>query len=135
MIRELIIVTLLLTVIDLVFIKYVLINPFGKMIQNIQLSEFKPNTIYVYIPYLLMIFSILFFSLPNVTKDNLFKDSLIYGGLLGLVIFGVYEFTNMSVFKNYNLHVAIFDTLWGVTLFTIVTFLSKKTLLYLKDLI
>lgn len=135
MIRELIIVALLLTVIDLVFIKYVLIHPFGRMIQSIQLSEFKPNTMYVFIPYVLMIFSILFFSLPNVRKENLFKDSLVYGGLLGLVIFGVYEFTNMSVFKNYNLHVAIFDTLWGVTLFTIVTFLSKKTLLYFKDLI
>lgn len=135
MIREIIIVSILITLIDLLFLKYILMPLFGKMVQEIQLSEMKPNMTYIFLPYILMIISIVVFVLPLVKSESIGKDSILYGGLLGLIIFGIYEFTNMVIFKNYKFHIAVFDTIWGIVLYTIVTFLTKTIILYLKDLI
>lgn len=135
MIREIIIVSVLITLIDLLFLKYILMPLFGKMVQEIQLSEMKPNMTYIFLPYILMIISIVVFVLPLVKSETIGKDSILYGGLLGLIIFGIYEFTNMVIFKNYKFHIAIFDTIWGIVLYSIVTFLTKTIILYLKDLI
>lgn len=135
MIREIIIVSVLITLIDLLFLKYILMPLFGKMVQEIQLSEMKPNMTYIFVPYILMIISIVVFVLPLVKSESIGKDSILYGGLLGLIIFGIYEFTNMVIFKNYKFHIAVFDTIWGIVLYSIVTFLTKTIILYLKDLI
>ena len=41
--------------------------------------------------------------------------------LLGLATYGIYDFTNHAILKNYDLNIAIMDTVWGATLFSIVT--------------
>lgn len=46
--------------------------------------------------------------------------SLQYGGLLGLLTYGIYNFTCIAILKKYPIKVAILDTLWGGMLFTIV---------------
>lgn len=47
-----------------------------------------------------------------------------HAGLLGLLIYAVFNFTNMGIFRNYPLSIAIQDTLWGAALFTAVGFLA-----------
>ena len=47
------------------------------------------------------------------------KDVLIYGGLFGLIVFGVYDLTAGAVIKKWDLNLAIIDILWGVFLFTV----------------
>jgi len=37
----------------------------------------------------------------------------------GAAVYAVYDFTNLSLFKNYTLQFAITDTIWGGTLFAI----------------
>ena len=44
--------------------------------------------------------------------------------LLGLVIYGVYEGTNYTIFKKWPLNLAILDTIWGGSLFAITTYLT-----------
>jgi uncharacterized membrane protein len=46
--------------------------------------------------------------------------SIQYGGLLGLLTYGIYNFTNLAILKNYSIPVTIFDTLWGGILFSII---------------
>jgi uncharacterized membrane protein len=41
--------------------------------------------------------------------------------ILGFCVYGIFDFTNMAIFKKYNLKTAISDTLWGAILFFIVT--------------
>jgi uncharacterized membrane protein len=48
-------------------------------------------------------------------KTTSLKDAF----LTGAAVYAVYDFTLMAVFKDYNLGMAIADTLWGGTLFTI----------------
>jgi len=42
-------------------------------------------------------------------------------GLLGLATYAVFEFTNYAMFKNYDLKIAIMDSVWGATLFMLTT--------------
>jgi uncharacterized membrane protein len=44
--------------------------------------------------------------------------------ILGLVIYGVYEFTNFSTFKRWHIETVIMDTLWGGALLGIVTWIT-----------
>ncbi len=44
------------------------------------------------------------------------SSSVLYGWLLWGLLYGVYDFTNLTFLKNYSLTFSIVDTLWGVVL-------------------
>ncbi len=134
-IREFIVVLVIMGIIDMIFLKIIVDLIWKDMIKDIQVSAFKPNLAYIPIPYLLMTIGIVIFILPHIREDNVLGDSIFYGGLLGLIIYGVFDSTNLVLFSRYKLGVGILDTIWGVILFSVVTFLSKKTLLFFKDLL
>jgi uncharacterized membrane protein len=43
------------------------------------------------------------------------------GALLGLVIYGVYDFTNLALLSQWTLRVALVDTAWGAALGALVS--------------
>jgi uncharacterized membrane protein len=53
-------------------------------------------------------------------------DIIKYGALMGLLMYGTFDFTNLALFKNYTLKYAIMDTIWGMTLMAIVSYLVFK---------
>jgi uncharacterized membrane protein len=123
-----IIIIILLFVLDIIWLslnaKY-----YSKMIKSIQNKEIKINIIYALFTYLLMIASIIFINIPFIeskinktdSKIEIIKKSLLYSGLLGLFIYGIYNGTNLATLENYDINVALKDTLWGVIIYTIVT--------------
>jgi len=46
-----------------------------------------------------------------------------YGLVFGLVIYGVFNFTNYVMFQKYSLNVLALDILWGITWVTSLTYL------------
>ena len=48
--------------------------------------------------------------------------------ILGLCIYGVFDFTNYAIFKNYNMFIGALDMLWGGILYYVVTWLTYKIL-------
>lgn len=48
-----------------------------------------------------------------------------YAGLLGLLTYGVYDFTTKAVLTNYPWRVALIDTAWGSVMFTLVAFVAS----------
>ena len=60
--------------------------------------------------YVLLGVGIAAFALPRAGLAN----SAAAGGLLGLVVYGVYDFTNYSTLRDWPLTVALVDTAWGV---------------------
>jgi len=52
--------------------------------------------------------------------------------ILGIVIYGVYEFTSMGVFPNWSVKMAIMDILWGGILFALTMIISKWIQSYIK---
>ena len=134
-IKEFIIVLALMGIVDYIWLKYFMMNYWSKMVNNIQLTPFIANTSFALPVYILMVISVLVFVLPNINKEHLLKDRIIYGGLMGLIIYGIFDFTNKVIFTKYDISLALLDISWGTFLFILVTYLSKKTLIYLENLI
>ena len=87
---------------------------FDSQVKSIQGSPIQINFIYAAITYVFLIFGINYFIIK---KNRPVKEA----ALLGLVIYGVYEFTNISLFKNWSIFTVILDTAWGTTLFALTT--------------
>ena len=109
------IIVLLLDSIFLFCIK----NLFSKQIKSIQNSELRVNFIGAIICYFLIILSLYWFIIK---EGKSIKDAFI----LGICIYGVYEYTNYSLFKNWNITTTIIDTLWGGILFTLSTYIYNN---------
>ena len=46
--------------------------------------------------------------------------------LLGLATYGIFDFTNHAILKNYDLSIVVMDTVWGATLFTLTTWILRE---------
>lgn len=119
-----IIIFIIFLILDFIMIIYVnnqLYNDQFNLINNgpIDMSNIYSKLIYGFITYLLMTIALYYF----VIKDN---KSIYIAMLLGLLIYGVYNGTNIITINSYKLKVAILDTLWGTTLFGITTYLIYK---------
>jgi uncharacterized membrane protein len=87
-----------------------------KQIFDVQKSEVSLKIVPVFLCYVVMVLGLYYF----IIKDKRpVKDAL----LLGLLVYSVYELTNMSIFTNWTYKVVIIDILWGTFLFGIVTYL------------
>lgn len=65
--------------------------------------------IIVYILFAVLIWNIVLPLSKNNTKGA-FKN----GALLGFVVYGIYDMTNMAVLKSWPLEISIIDWLWGI---------------------
>ena len=59
----------------------------------------------------------------NNTIENKLLQSFLYGGAVGFSIFGIYNFTSLAIYKDLDVSIAITDTIWGTTLYTLSTFI------------
>ena len=88
------------------------------LIEKIQHSPININIFSLVIVYIFDIFVLYYF----IILKNL---SLFEAFLLGLCVYGIYEFTNKSIFTKWNYSLVIIDSLWGGFLFLLTTFFSR----------
>ena len=67
-----------------------------------------------------------------ISKFTTLKEQLIVAASLGFISYGIYAFTLAAIYNKYPMNLAIIETLWGTTLFTIATFLTYKLGKYLE---
>ena len=92
---------------------------FEKQIQLVQGSPLKVNLLGAIICYIFLITGLNYFIIkPNRSIQDAF--------LLGLVIYAVYETTNVALFTKWSWMTVIIDSLWGGILFALTTFLVSK---------
>ena len=113
-------ILVILVLIDSVYL-FVTKAIFGEMVAKIQRTAIQMRLEGAVVVYLLLAVALYYF----IVKPGL---SVWKAGLLGLVIYGTFDFTNYAMFKNYDLKIAIMDTVWGSLLF-MATVLFQKQLL------
>jgi uncharacterized membrane protein len=95
---------------------------FGEMIQGIQGSTMTLNVWGAVLCYAALTFGLYYFIIRE-------KRSPLDAGLLGLVIYAVYETTSLATLKKWDPKVAFMDSVWGFLLFyltaNIVYYVSK----------
>jgi uncharacterized membrane protein len=94
-------------------------NYFNEQIKSVQGSEIKINLVSAAITYIFLIYGLNYFIIK---KNRSVSDA----ALLGLIIYGVYEFTNLSIIKNWYILTTIIDTTWGAVLFGLTTAIIYK---------
>ncbi len=111
---------LIFTIIDAVYL-FLMKNNFTKLVSKIQKSPLKLKVLPTLFCYIFLIFTLYYFI---VFKNASFFDAF----LLGLGIYGVYDTTNMAIFKDWDYKTVIIDTLWGGILFSLTYFIYLKFL-------
>ena len=115
----------------------------AKVMQGFYLSELGPyarvrgRTIKpVYwaaaIVYLLLPLGIVLFALPRVDPAHLVASSLGWGALFGLVVYGVYDMTNMSTLERWPVKMVWVDICWGCLLCAVTTCLAALVSKWLR---
>jgi uncharacterized membrane protein len=85
---------------------------FGEVVAKIQRTAMQLRLEGAVIVYILLALGFYYF----IVKPG---RSAWEAGLLGLIIYGTFDFTNYAMFKNYDLMTAIMDTVWGSILFAL----------------
>jgi uncharacterized membrane protein len=92
---------------------------FEKQVQLVQGSPLKVNLLGAIICYIFLITGLNYFIIkPNRSVTDAF--------LFGLVIYGVYETTNVALFTKWSWLTVIMDSLWGGVLFALTTLIVSK---------
>ena len=99
-------------------------NNFQTMIKKIQGSPLKMKLIPTITCYIILVTSLYYFI---VYKKGSYLDAF----LLGFFIYGVYETTNMAIFKDWSFTVGLIDLTWGGFLFLISIYLYKNLIKYI----
>lgn len=117
--------TLTILILDGIFLGFIAkklyLTEIGNMMRLSQ-GSLHPLWIPVVIVYAMLILGILFFVIPKAHGIPL--HALLWGALFGLITYGVYDFTNLAILTNWTLKISIIDTLWGMTLCGITSFVT-----------
>jgi uncharacterized membrane protein len=72
--------------------------------------------------YILLPLGLVLFILPKL-GSGLRAKSLLWGALFGLVVYGVYDLTNLALLPQWSPMMTIIDILWGMFLYAMVSLL------------
>lgn len=100
---------IILLVLDFIWIGSMRDVLYSPLIQRIQKAPMQVRLPYAVFTYVLMAVLLVVFALP------LAKISLWYPFGLGLLTYGIYNFTNLATLSGATLQVGLLDTLWGGT--------------------
>lgn len=106
------ITSILILIIDIVWINLVMAKPFKKIVKNIQNSNMEMNYYYAILSYLSILVLVNLFIFYK--KINIYESFI-----LGSMTYAIFEFTNGAIFKNWNIYIAMLDIIWGGILFVI----------------
>jgi len=129
------IISIVIIFLDIAWISLNL-TKYSKEVFKVQKAALNLRYEHAIIAYIIILFSILYIAIPftsqsikinNGSKDisieNKLLYSLMYGGALGFSVFGIYNFTSLAIYKDLDATIAITDTIWCTTLYTLSTFI------------
>jgi len=109
---------IIFVLLDGLYLKFIK-NFFNKQIKVVQKSPMEINYLGAILSYIFIIFGLNYFIIkPRKSPQDAF--------LLGIVIYGIFEATNLALFKNWLMTTLILDTLWGGILFALTTYIVEK---------
>lgn len=119
---EVIVIAISMLVLDWLYLSNIGSPIFSKMVSEIQSSELKFRLGGALGAYALMVLVLYKFIIVE-------RRSPIDAFLLGLCVYGVFDFTNYAIFTKYEMiYAGLVDMLWGGLLFYLVTYITYKAL-------
>jgi uncharacterized membrane protein len=113
-------------VIDLTYLGFIMQRFYDQQIGELARrngAAMAPRWIAAAIVYLLIPAGIVLFVRPQLGAGDSLSKALLWGGLYGLVVYGVYDFTNRAILEKWSLQLAVADVVWGMVLCGVSTLL------------
>ena len=123
MIKNIILLAVIFVLVDAGFL-FLMSNNFQTMVKKIQGTPLNMELLPTVACYIILVSSLYYFVINK-------KGSYLDAFLLGFFIYGVYETTNMAIFKDWSPKVGLIDLTWGGFLFLITTYLYKNSVKYI----
>jgi len=92
---------------------------FNHQVSLVQGSDIKFKILPAVLTYVSLVFGLYYFI---IRERKAVQDAF----LLGLVIYSVFELTNITIFNKWKMSSVILDTLWGGVLFAITTWVTYR---------
>jgi uncharacterized membrane protein len=121
--KELFVTAVVLLIIDTAYL-YIRRDDFSIYFLNVQKSPLKFRLTGALLVYVLLILGMYYF----IIKD---KKSLQEAFLFGVLIYGVYDFTNYATLQNWSIKYSIMDMFLGGTMTTVSAFIIYELLRHL----
>jgi uncharacterized membrane protein len=106
-------------VIDLVYLGVIMKgfydHEFGSLARRAG-GGIAPRWIAATIVYLLIPAGIILFVRPQLGAGSTVLNALMWGALYGLIVYGVYDFTNRAIIDRYSLTLTLADWAWGMVI-------------------
>lgn len=108
-------------------------NAYQRLVMKVQGATLRVNLVGAALSYVCVFLALVLVAIPNTrrkltqpatTCNNLLQLAITNAGMLGFLMYGVFNFTNMAIFQNYDVAVALLDTMWGTLLFTGATYFT-----------
>ncbi len=115
--KQLVLAFVLVPILDYIWLGKIMSNFYTKELAPVlrfQNEQFTPLLWPAAIVYLCLAIGIVFFALPK--AQGSLGSAFLWGALLGFVIYGTYDMTNMSTLSFWSVKVAVVDILWGSVL-------------------
>ncbi len=121
--RDILKIIITMTII-FVFLDFIVLSMLSKqwnrVIKNIQDKPLTVKYSYAFLTYIFLIFGLYYFVYRHINKNTWKYDSIVKAFIFGAVVYGIFDLTNLSIFNNYEVSIALIDTLWGGTLSALV---------------
>jgi uncharacterized membrane protein len=111
-----------LALLDFIYLKSTgnIFNTLINKIQNSPLTLRIPSTLMVYI----LIFTMWVVFIYNQKDRFTFKQNISRAAILGITTYGIYDFTNYAIFKDWTFNIVLMDTIWGGILYSLITMIA-----------
>lgn len=119
----LLLLSIVVLVLDSIYIGFFIKKPFGDMIMSIQNEQMKVKMIPAILCYILIIFGIYHFIIKSNKKFTL---KLIDAFILGFVVYGIYDLTNLATITNWDPNIVLVDSVWGGILYLTSSYIVLK---------
>ena len=63
--------------------------------------------------YLMLALGVTLFVLPKTSQDSRFFMVPVWGFIFGVIVYSVYDFTNLAILRGWTLPVTFVDIIWG----------------------
>ncbi len=100
--------------IDLVWLMWLARSTYVAEMGNLLRKE--PQLVAAVAFYLLYAAGLMFFAVSPGLKAGSVMHAMFLGAALGLVAYGTYDLTSLSVVEGFNLRIALIDLVWGTIL-------------------
>jgi uncharacterized membrane protein len=98
---------------------------------RIEDGKIKPVMWAAVLVYLVLALGLALFVLPQISADDSWLKALGYGAMLGFVVYGVYDMTNLSTLAKWPVYLSLIDWIWGCVLCGSVSLITRL----LRDLV